>query len=255
MNHRLKTSLAAAALVGFLAATALTAIDSSWAGSLPGASTKPKKLGLLRLNRKKQFPASVIPKVRRARNADRVGGKRAKDLVGKCGSETVDLDSYCLMANPYPLEKNEVGKNNFFFASRKCTRLGGYLPSAAELIGAANRVRLASTVDDNELTASTDVDKTDGLKDRREMTSDLSTTASGSRSAGSQGVSESSRGDPRTGEPDPLPQPANPYPETLQYVTVYDNRDRGGFAGAKPVGQTETFRCAFAKVPGGAGDL
>lgn len=255
MNNRMKISLAAAALMGALAATALTATDSSWAGSLPGASTKPKKLGLLRLNRKKQFPASVIPKVRRARNADRVGGKRAKDLVGKCGSETVDLVSYCLMANPYPLEKNEVGKNNFFFASRKCTRLGGRLPSAAELIGAANRVRIASTVDDDELTASTDVDKTDGLKDRREMTSDLSTTASGSRSAGSQGVSDPSRGDPRTGEPDPLPQPANPFPETLQYVTVYDNRDRGGFAGAKPVGQPENFRCAFAKVPGAAGDL
>jgi len=38
--------------------------------------------------------------------------------------------------------------------------------------------------------------------------------------------------------------PANPSPETLQYVTVYDNGNRGGFAGSKPVAQAETFRCA-----------
>ena len=76
------------------------------------------------------------------------------------------------------------------------------------------------------------------------MSSTLTTTASGSRAAGSQGVSEGSRGNPRTGEPNPNPVPANPSPETLQYVTVYDNGNRGGFAGSKPVAQAETFRCA-----------
>ena len=64
------------------------------------------------------------------------------------------------------------------------------------------------------------------------MSSTLVTIAAGSSAAGSQGVSEGSRGDPRAGEPDPVPLPANPSPETLQYVTVYDNRDKGGFAGA-----------------------
>ena len=68
--------------------------------------------------------------------------------------------------------------------------------------------------------------------------------------AGSIGVTEGSRGDPKQGEPDPVPFPANPSPETLQYVTVYDNRNRGGFAGAKPVGQPENFRCAFDKEQG-----
>ena len=52
------------------------------------------------------------------------------------------------------------------------------------------------------------------------------------------------------GEPDPVPLSANPQPETLQYVTVFDNRDKGGFAGAKPVGQAEAFRCAFDKRQG-----
>ncbi len=68
--------------------------------------------------------------------------------------------------------------------------------------------------------------------------------------AGSQGVSDGSRGDPRAGEPDPAPQPANPAPETLQYVTVYDNGDKGGFAGSRPVSQPEQFRCAFDKAQG-----
>ena len=92
-------------------------------------------------------------------------------------------------------------------------------------------------------------------KDRREMSATLTTTAAGSRAAGSQGVTEGSRGDPRAGETDPVPQPANPSPETLQYVTVYDNRNQGGFAGSKPVGQAENFRCAFNKAQGSSGEL
>jgi hypothetical protein len=33
-------------------------------------------------------------------------------------------------------------------------------------------------------------------------------------------------------------------------VTVYDNGDRGGFAGGKPISQPENFRCAFNKAQG-----
>ena len=86
------------------------------------------------------------------------------------------------------------------------------------------------------------------------MSSTLVTTAAGSSAAGSQGVSEGSRGDPKQGEPDPVPLPANPSPETLQYVTVYDNDDRGGFGGSKPVSAPELFRCAFNKVQGRAAE-
>jgi hypothetical protein len=78
----------------------------------------------------------------------------------------------------------------------------------------------------------------------------LVTTQAGSSAAGSQGVSDGAKGDPKAGEPDPVPQPANPSPETLQYVTVYDNGDKGGFAGSKPVSQPETFRCGFEKRQG-----
>ena len=78
-----------------------------------------------------------------------------------------------MMTNPYPLEKGEIGTNDYFFATQKCAELGGYLPTAAQLIGAAPRVKLAGRVDDNEVTASTDVDPTDGLKDRREMSATL----------------------------------------------------------------------------------
>ena len=111
-------------------------------------------------------------------------------------------------------------------------------------------MKLASTIDDAAVTSSPDVDPTDGLKDRREMSSTLITTPAGSSAAGSQGVTEGSRGDPKAGEPDPVPLPANPCPQSLQYVTVYDNHDKGGFAGSKPVSAPETFRCAFIKAQG-----
>ena len=62
-------------------------------------------------------------------------------------------------------------------------------------------------------------------------------------------------GDPKAGEPNPTPLPADPAPETLHYVTVYDNGDHGGFAGGEPVGQPENFRCAFNRAQGHAGEL
>lgn len=229
-----------AALVLALTAFVLAGVGESGAAKrLPGPSLTPKRFGLLRLNKKKKFPRSVLP----------------ASVLPHCSPETVRIGTVCMMTSPYPLEREEIGKNDYFFASRKCAALGGYLPTAAQLIGAANRVKLAGRVDDNEVTASTDIDPTDGLKDRREMSATLTTTASGGRAAGSMGVSDLSRGDPKAGEPDPTPLPADPSPETLQYVTVYDNGNRGGFAGAKPVGQPENFRCAFNFAPGHAGEL
>ena len=206
---------------------------------LPGPSLKPRKFGVLRLNKKKKFPASVLP---------------AK-VFDHCSPETVKIGTVCMMTNPYPLEKDEVGRNDYFFATQKCAQLGGYLPTAAQLIGAAPYVKLAGRLDDNEVTATTDIDATDGLSDKREMSATLTTIASGGRSAGSEGVSDPSRGNPKTGEPDPAPLPADPAPETLQYITVYDNGDHGGFAGGKPVGQPENFRCAFGFAQGKAGEL
>lgn len=240
------------ALVAVFAGAIVVAGDST---ASDDAAAAAKARGPVKLDKRGKVPANLLPKVPRARNADRLGGKAPKTYVDQCSPDTVDLGTICLMSNPYPLDKTDIGKNDYFYASQKCVELGGYLPTAAQLVGAADRVKLSSTIDDDQLTASIDLDPSDGLKDRREMSSTLVTTAAGGRSAGSQGVTEGSRGDPRAGEPDPVPQPANPSPETLQYVTVYDNRDRGGFAGAKPVGQPENFRCVFNKAQGNAGEL
>jgi hypothetical protein len=251
-------SLAAfAAALAALAGVALASSQPTTAGdgSPSAAPAAARPGGLLRLDGRGKVPVTVLPKVRSSRNADRLAGRRARAYRDRCSAESVDLGSWCLLASPYPLTGEEIGKNNYFWASATCAELGGYLPTAAQLIGAAARVKLASTIDDNPVDASIDEDPTDGLKDRREMSATLITTASGSRAAGSQGVTEGSLGDPRAGEPNPVPQPANPSPETLQYVTVYDNRNQGGFAGGKPVGQPELFRCAFNKSQGGGEEL
>ncbi len=250
-------SLAIAALVISVCALvfSMTGVSSAVRRHVfPGPSTKPKPFGVLRLNKHKRFPPSAIPKVRRARRADRIGSLRAKDLRAPCAPNTVDLGTWCLMNAPYGLNNNEVGRNNYFFATQKCVDLGGYLPTAGQLIGAAPRVKISSTIDDSQLTASIDLDRTDGLKDRREMSSSLTTVTAGSSAAGSEGVTEGSKGDPRQGEPDPVPLPANPTPDTLQYITVYDNGDKGGFAGSKPISQPEQFRCGFNKAPGQGGE-
>jgi hypothetical protein len=215
---------------------------------LPAASLTPKPYGLLRLSKAKRFPAKVIPKVAEAKAADTVGGASREDLQLICPKETVDLGTWCLQNATVPIPADAVGTNDFAYAARSCVQQGGWLPSAAQLIGAAPKVKLSSTIGDEEGSASIDVLPDDGLKDQREMSSTIFTTTAGDSAAGSEGVSPGSYGDPRQGEPNPVPQPADPMPGGLDYVTVYDNRDLGGFAGGEPVGKAERFRCAFNKV-------
>lgn len=210
-------------------------------------SSKPYPNGLLVLGRNKKFPASAIPTVK---NAQEVNGKSLAEIEPSCPPSTVNLGTWCLDTSPYPLTNAQAGQNNYFWATQACVKQGGYLPTAAQLIGAANRVKLESTIHDNPDTATIELDPSVGLKDQREMSATLVTTAAGSDAAGSEGVSVGATGDPRTGEPDPVPLPAVPAPSTLQYVTVYSNGTHGGFAGSEPVSQPENFRCAFNEMPG-----
>jgi hypothetical protein len=210
-------------------------------------TSRPQAGAVLLLGKNRKFPAAAIPTVA---NAKKVGGKTAEQLAGTCPPATVDLGTWCLDSAPYPLTNADAGKNNYIWASKACEAEGGWLPTAAQLVGAADRVKLASTIHDSSLTATVDLDPSRGLKDEREMSSTLVTTEAGSAAAGSEGVSEGATGNPRLGQPDPIPLPANPIPGSLQYVTVYDNANNGGFAGSEPIKEAQIFRCAFNKSPG-----
>ncbi len=251
MRSRLPSPAMIVALVALVLSTtgladaARNAVVSAVAGY--PVSSKPLAHGVLLLGSNKKFPASAIPTVR---DATRLGGKTAEEVAGTCPPQTVDLGTWCLDTAPYPLTNAEAGKNNYIWAAKACEAEGGWLPSAGELIGAADRVKLESVVHDSQLTATVNLDPSRGLKDEREMSSTLVTTEAGSAAAGSEGVSEGATGNPRLGQPNPIPLPANPLPESLQYVTVYDNFNKGGFAGSEPVVDPENFRCAFNKAPG-----
>ncbi|HWA54701.1 MAG TPA: hypothetical protein VG816_11050, partial [Solirubrobacterales bacterium] len=163
--------------------------------------------------------------------------------------DAVDLGTWCLEAGLHPVPPKDIGLNNYVYAAKTCVKEGGWLPSAAQLIGAAARAKLQSTIDDNPTTSGRDEFQAakNGIKDKREMSGDLFTTTAGSDAAGSEGVTPGSRGNTSVGEPDPTPMPAVPMPDTLDYVTVYDNHNAGGFAGGESVGTAENFRCAYAK--------
>jgi hypothetical protein len=228
-----------------LADAARNAVVSAIAGH--PVSSKPLPGGVLLLGKNRKFPPSAIPTVK---NASKVDNLTAEQLAGTCPPATVDLGTDCMDTAPYPLTNAQAGKNNFIFASKACQQEGGWLPSASELLGAAERVKLDSTIHDSRLTATIKLDPTRGLKDEREMSSTLVTTEAGSAAAGFEGVSEGATGNPRQGEANPTPLPANPLPQSLQYVTVYSNGQKGGFAGSEPVTNPENFRCAFNKAPG-----
>src|SRR6476646_9415859 len=109
-NSRLTGDAAWAALtISIFALLLAGAVVSDAATRLPGPSLQPKRFGILRLNKKKKFPASVLP------------GK----VFDHCSPETVKIGTVCMMTNPYPLEKGDIGKNDYFFATQKCADLGG----------------------------------------------------------------------------------------------------------------------------------
>jgi hypothetical protein len=251
MRSRLPSPAMVVALVALVLSTtgaadaARHAVISAFAGH--PISTKPHAGGILLLGKNKKFPASAIPTVK---DAGRVGGKTAEELAGTCPPATVDLGTWCLDSAPYPLTNAEAGKNNFIWASKACEAEGGWLPSAAQLLGAAARVKLESVITDNPDTATVNQDPSRGLKDEREMSSTLVTTEAGSAAAGSEGVSEGATGDPRQGQGNPIPLASNPLPESLQYVDVYSDKTQGGFAGSQPVSEPQNFRCAFNPKPG-----
>ncbi len=181
-------------------------------------------------------------------HAKGAGGALAK-LKTRCPiSNAVEFGSWCLESSPHAVPAEDVGKNDYFYAAQTCAREGGWLPTAAQLIGAAPKAPLQSTIDDDPGTSGTEElpDPSRGITDKREMSGDLFTVTAGSDAAGSEGVTAGSRGNTSIGEPDPTPTPSNPSPETLDYVTVYDNHNQGGFAGGAPVGKPESFRCAYA---------
>jgi hypothetical protein len=215
-------------------------------------STKPHAGGVLVLGRNGKFPAAAIPTVR---NASRLDGKTSEELAGTCPPNTVDLGTWCIDSAPYPLTKEDTGKNNFIWASKACEAEGGWLPDASELVGAAERIKLEGKHTESQDTATVDLDPSRGLKEEREMSSSLVTTEAGSAAAGFEGIAEGSTGNPRQGQANPIPLKEDPLPESLQYVTVYSNDQKGGFAGSQPVNEPENFRCAFNPSPGALNKL
>lgn len=90
----------------------------------------------------REINMSRLGKISRAATADNAGkvdGKDASQLTDRCPSGTVDLGSACA-------ENGARAATGGYTASGACTSAGGYLPSAAELIGAdiANKISVTT---------------------------------------------------------------------------------------------------------------
>ena len=138
MTHRQPSSrvIAWAALTTSVIALIVSASGSAGAAKHTRRASGPRAGQVVKLGKGAKIPASLLPIVAHARNADRVGGQSAASLSPSCSPTTVDLGTWCLMSAPYPLTNDQLGKNNYFFASQACVAIGGYLPTAGQLIGA-----------------------------------------------------------------------------------------------------------------------
>jgi hypothetical protein len=236
--------LSAAALL-----VSIAALVFSMNGTAPARYAQAKSPGAAKAKAKADRAAEARQKAAQHKTFAKLN-KEINGLEANCPiSAAIDMGTWCLESSTYKVPAEDAGKNNYLYATQKCVAEGGWLPTAAQLIGAAPKVALKSTLNDDPGTsgASEFPEAKNGIKDEREMSADLFTTGAGSRAAGSEGVSVGATGVGNTGEPNPVPVPAEPLPETLDYVTVFDNHNVGGFAGGEPVGKAENFRCAYAK--------
>ncbi len=152
--------------------------------------------GVVHLDKHGKIPARYLPPVKFAKKSKRLGNATKKDLSVNCPiPDAVDLGTWCMQSGFYPVPPKDTGKNDYIYAAQKCVKEGGWLPSAAQLIGAAPKVKLASKIDDSVLTSAAEEfkDPKNGIKDQREMSGDLTTTTAGGRAAGSEGVSVGSK--------------------------------------------------------------
>lgn len=90
----------------------------------------------------REINMSKLGKIRSASSADNAGkvdSKDASQLTAKCPSGTVDLGSACS-------ESGARAAVSGYSATQSCTAAGGYLPGAAELVGAdrANKISVSS---------------------------------------------------------------------------------------------------------------
>lgn len=80
-----------------------------------------------------------LGKIASAASADKTGGKTAAQLTDRCPSGTTDLGSACA-------ETGARAAVSGYSAAQSCTSAGGYLGSAAQLVGAdrANKIAVSS---------------------------------------------------------------------------------------------------------------
>jgi hypothetical protein len=91
-------------------------------GSLTGKDVKNNSLGGT------DVIESKLGKVRKAGNADTVGGRSAASLVVGCPAGTVRLEGMCFESAARPAQ-------TFFNAARTCTASARRLPTPGELVG------------------------------------------------------------------------------------------------------------------------
>jgi hypothetical protein len=103
------------------------------ASTITGSRLAPNTLTDREINMAK---LGKISKAATADNAGKVDNKDASQLTDRCASGTADLGSACAETGT---RASALG----YDAAKNCTAAGGYLPSAAELIGAAKASKIS----------------------------------------------------------------------------------------------------------------
>src|SRR5262245_29557609 len=78
--------------------------------------------------------------------ARKLGVRLAKLRLACPIPNAIDLGTWCLESSPHPIPPKDQGRNDYLYAAKACVRDGGWLPSAAQLLGAAPRAKLQSTI-------------------------------------------------------------------------------------------------------------
>ena len=230
-----------------LADAARHAVVSAIAGH--PVSAQPHAGGILLLGSNRKFPASAIPTVQRTPRAS--AARPPSELAGTCPPARSTSARGAWTPRPSRSPRNSSARTTSSSPARACEKEGGWLPSASELLGAAERVKLESTIHDSQLTATINLDPTRGLKDEREMSSRWSRPKRARPRRASRASAKAPPATRARARPTRSPLPGQPAARIAAVRDRLQQRARRAASRARsPSTNPENFRCAFNKTPG-----
>ena len=232
-----------------LADAARHAVVSAFAGH--PVSTKPHAGGVLLLGQEQEIPGRGDPHGQRTPRASAARPPNSSQAPARRRRSTSAPGAWT--PRPTRSPRRTSARTTSSSRARRARPKAAGCPRASELLGAAERVKLESTIHDSQLTATIDLDPSRGPE--RRTRDELDAGHDRSRVGRRRVRGRQRRGDrqPPPGPGQPVPLPGQPAARIAAVRDRLQQQQPGRLRRLRAASRNrENFRCAFNKTPGRA---